>query len=142
MSAGKWQGLAGALLLFGALALAPAARAQSAGQVANGPDFSAVTSKAAAVRLARTGELVKIRLFPAELGGPSDPHNIVYIPPAVEEARQLLIGTLRRFTQEDLIDNLDVQVDYKGTSIIPSRIRFVATHSRGGKPFEAVVEVW
>jgi hypothetical protein len=142
MSGGKWQGLAGALFLFGALVLAPGAWAQEVGQVTNGPDFSGITSKAAAVRLVRTGELVKIRLFPGELGGPNDPHNIVYIPPAVEEARQLLIGTLRRFTDEDLIDKLDVQAEYKGTSIIPARIRFVATHSRGGPPFEAVVEVW
>ncbi|WP_342248721.1 hypothetical protein [Sphingomonas sp. OTU376] len=140
--AGIWQGLAGALLLFGSLALAPAATAQKTGQVANGPDFSDITSKAAANRLVREGRLVKIHIFPKELGGPSDPHNFVYIPPAVEGARQLLIGTLRRFTEEDLIDKLDVQAEYKGTSIIPSRIHYTATHSRGGPPFEAVVEVW
>lgn len=136
------QGLAGALLLFGALSLAPGAMAQEAGQMADRPDFSAVTTRAAAQKLAREGRLVRIRAFPTELGGPSDPHNILYIPPAVEEARQLLIGTLRRFTAEDLIDQLDVQAEYKGASIIPSRIRFKAWHSRGGAPFEAVVEVW
>lgn len=140
--AGGWQGLAGALLLLGALALAPAAGAQEAEQVANAPDFSAVTSKAAANRLVLEGRLVRIRLFPAEPGGRADPGNIVYIPPAVEEARQLLIGTLRRFTEEDLVDRLDVQADYKGASIVPSRIRFTATHSRGGPPFEAALKVW
>ena len=137
-----WHGLAGALLLFGAPGLTPAATAQEVQEVANGPDFSDVTSKAAAQKLVREGRLVKIRPFPTELGGPKDPHNIVYIPPAVEEVRQLVIGTLRRFTEKDLIDQLDVQVDYKGDSIIPSRIRFIATHSRGGPPFEAAVEVW
>lgn len=139
---GMGPGLAGALLLFGTLALAPAATAQEAGQLANGPDFSDITSKAAANRLVRQGRLVKIQLFPAELGGTNDPRNILYIPPAVEEARQLLIGTLRRFIEEDLIDSLDVQAEYKGTSIIPTRIHFVAKHSRGGPPFEGVVEVW
>lgn len=140
--AGGWQGLAGALLLFGALSLAPEAAAQEAGQMRDMPDFSAVTSKAAANRLVREGLLVKIRFFPAELGGPNDPHNIGYIPPAAEEARQLLIGTLCRFTDEDLIDQLDVQADYKGESIVPSRIRLTATHSRGGEPVSAVVEIW
>lgn len=139
---GMGHGLAGVMLLFGTLALAPAAMAQEAGQVANGPDFSSVTTRAAAARLVRQGQLVRIRAFPTELGGSDDPRNLLYIPPAVEEARQLLIGTLRRFTDEDLIDHLDVQAEYKGTSIIPARIRYMATHSRGGKPFEAVVEVW
>lgn len=138
-----WQGLAGALFLFGALALAPeSAWAQETQHVANAPDFSAVTSKAAAIRLARKGELVRIRVFPAELGGPSDPENIVYIPPAVEEARQRLIGTLRRFTDQDLIDQLDVRAEYKGESVVPSRLHYTARHSRGGAPFEATIEVW
>ncbi|MEP9358835.1 hypothetical protein [Sphingomonas sp. KR3-1] len=136
------QGLAGALLLFGGLILAPDAAAQGAKATSNAPDFSDITSKAAANRLVREGRLVRIRLFPAELGGRDDPHNIVYIPPAVEEVRQLLIGTLKRFTAEDLIDQLDVRADYKGASIVPSRIRFIATHSRGGAPFEAALEVW
>jgi len=138
-----WQGLAGALLLFGALGLAPeSAWAQEAQKVANGPDFSDVTTRAEAVRRARRGELVRIRAFPAELGGPGDKHNIVYIPPAVEEARQLLIGTLRRFTEEDLVDQLDVRAEYKGESVVPSRLHYVARHSRGGPPFEATIEVW
>jgi len=116
--------------------------AQEAGQLADRPDFSMVTSKVAAQRLVREGRLVRIRLFPAELGGPADPGNLTYIPPAVEEARQLLISTLQRFTAEDLIDQLDVQAEYKGASIVPSRIHFTAKHSRGGPPFEGVVEVW
>lgn len=137
-----WRALAGALLLFAALAPASPARAQEVKQAGNRPDYSGITSKAAASKLARTGQLVKIHLFPKELGGPNDPHNLLYIPTAVEEVRQHLIGTLRRFTDEDLIDKLDVQADYKGSSIIPSRIRFTATHSRGGPPFEAVLEIW
>ncbi|MDQ0248694.1 hypothetical protein J2W22_000741 [Sphingomonas kyeonggiensis] len=137
-----WQGLAGALLLFGTLSLAPEAAAQEAQGVVNGPDFSEITSKAAAQKLVRQGQLVRIRAFPAELGGPAYRRNILYVPPEVEEARQLLIGTLRRFTEEDLIDSLDVQMEYKGTSIIPARIHYIGTHSRGGEPFEAVVEVW
>lgn len=132
-----WQGLAGALLLFGALALAPgSAWAQETQHGANAPDFSAVTTKAAAIRLARQGELVRIRPFPAELGGPSDPENIVYIPPAVEEARQLLIGTLRRFTDQDLIDqptsapSTRAKASSPRASIIPPATAAAARRSR------------
>lgn len=141
MAAG-WQGLAAAMLLFGGLSLAPGAMAQEARQVADRPDFSMVTSKAAAQQLAREGRLVRIRLFPAELGGRADAENIGYIPPAAEQARQRLIATLQRLVDEDRIDQLDVQAEYKGASIVPSRIHFTAKHSRGGPPFEGVVEVW
>ena len=138
-----WQGLAAALLLFGTLGLAPdSARGQDAQDRANGPDFSAVTSRAAAIRLARRGELVRIRALPAAPGGPGGRHNIVYIPPAVEEARQLLIGTLRRFTDEDLIDQIEVRAEYKGESVVPARLHYTGRHSRGGPPYEATIEVW
>jgi hypothetical protein len=142
MAAG-WQGLAAAMLLFGGLSFAPGTMAQEARQVSSDrPDFSRVTSKAAALKLVREGRLIRIRFFPAELGGRADPENIGYIPPAAEEARQRLIATLQRLVDEDRIDQLDVQAEYKGASIIPSRIRFTAKHSRGGAPFEGVVEVW
>lgn len=142
MAVGGWQGLAGALLLFGTLVLAPAASAQEARSRADGPDFSDITTRAAANRLVRAGRLVRSRALPVALAGTARARGILYLPPAVEDARQLLVATLRRFTEEDLVDSLDVQAEYRGASIVPARIRFVAAHSRGGKPFEGVLEVW
>jgi hypothetical protein len=124
---------AGALLLFGGLV--PPAVAQE--RMACAPDFSAVTSDAAAHRLVREGRLVAIRPFP---GGPDD---IGYLSPAAEAARRHFIGMLGRLVEQDLIDSLEVLPEYRGESIVPVRLRFRGDHSRGGgAPFEAVVEIW
>ncbi|MDF0486811.1 hypothetical protein PX554_01610 [Sphingomonas sp. H39-1-10] len=106
------------------------------------PDFSAVTSRAAAEALARQGKLVRILLFPAEFGGEDVPENAVYITPEAAAARELILGTLQRFAKEGLIDKLDVTPDYKGDSFVPSRIVMHATHSKKKGSFEPTIEVW
>lgn len=136
--------LAGMLLALGALILVSAAVAQEQDRPPGAPDFTAVTTKAAAHRLVREGKLVKIHFFPTELGGPAkDPRNIGYITPEAAEARALLIGTLERFRDDGLIDQMSITPDYKGESIIPTRIRFKAWRGeRNGGEIETVVEVW
>lgn len=134
--------LAGLLLALGALILGAAAMAQE--QDRPPADFTPITTKAAANRLVREGRLVKIHLFPTELGGPAkERSNIVYITPEAAEARDLLIAALESDLDEERIDQLHIEPDYRGTSIIPTRIRFKAWHSqRAGGEFEMVVEVW
>jgi len=143
--------LGGILLACGGLNAAPpltlagtAQQDEAEDRVSGAPDFTAVTTKAAANRLVREGKLVKIHFFPTELGEPAkEPHNIGYITPEAAEARALLIGTLERFRDEGLIDQMRIVPDYKAESIIPTRIRFKAWHSqRDGGGLEGVVEVW
>lgn len=141
--------LAGMLLALGALILVSAAMAQERDRAPatpdlTAPDFTAVTTKAAANRLVRSGRLVKIHLVPTELGGPAkDRYNIVYITPEAAEARELLISTLETDLEEEKIDQMQIVPDYKGTSIVPTRIRFMAWHSeRKGGEFAVVLEVW
>jgi hypothetical protein len=105
-------------------------------------DFARITSPAVADAIVGEGQLVNIMLFPIELGGPEDPHNIAYIPPEAEEDRQRLIARLKRLTEQDQIDSLEVLPEYRGASIIPSRIRYVGRDSRGGAPIEAVIDIW
>ena len=106
------------------------------------PDFSAVTSLAAAEALARQGKLVRVLLFPAEFGGEDIRENAVYITPEAAAARDLILGTLHRFIKEGLIDKMDVTPDYKGDSFVPSRIVMHATHSKKKGSFEPTIEVW
>ncbi|RSY88026.1 hypothetical protein DAH66_06075 [Sphingomonas koreensis] len=141
--------LAGMLLALGALILVSAAMAQEADRAPEtpdltAPDFTTVTTKAAANRLVRAGRLVKIHYFPTELGGPAkDRYNIGYITPEAAEARELLIGTLEADVEEGTIDQMSIVPDYSGNSIIPTRIRFMAWHSeRKGGEFAVVLEVW
>lgn len=134
--------LAGLLLALGALILASAAVAREKNRPPE--DFSNITTKAAANRLVKEGRLVKIHFFPTELGGPAkDRHNNGYITPEAEEARSLLISVLERDVEEGTIDQMSIVPDYRGASIIPTRIRFKAWHSqRAGGDYETVVEVW
>ena len=134
--------LAGLLLALGALILASAAMAQEKDRAPE--DFTTITTKAAANRLAREGRLVKIHLFPTELGGPAkERYNISYIPPEAAEARDLLISVLESDLDEERIDQMRIEPDYRDNSIIPTRIRFKAWHSqRAGGEFEMVLEVW
>ncbi|MCW6534947.1 hypothetical protein [Sphingomonas lycopersici] len=106
------------------------------------PDFSAVTSVAAARKLVADGYLVESLAFPAELGGPPDKENIIYLPPAVVTTRALVIGTLKRMSRDGSIDRMKVEPDYRGDSIVPARLRMTAWRSGEKTKFEAVIEVW
>lgn len=106
-----------------------------------GPDFSTVTSKAAARKFVRTGDLVEIHFFPVELGGPDEPHNIGYVPPFAAEARQLLLRTLIRQMKEGLIDQMVVEPDYRGASIIPTRLTMKAWHSTRKGSFGGTIHI-
>lgn len=121
--------------------LAPAAMAEQPRLLTRPPDFSAVTSEAAADARASDGRLVKIQLFPAELGGPDVPQNIAWLPPEEEEGRQRLIAKLKRLAEQGQLGQLEVFPEYKGESLIPSRIRYVARRG-GGAQSEDVVEIW
>ncbi|NYT41542.1 hypothetical protein HZY97_12290 [Sphingomonas sp. R-74633] len=144
----QWRNRLGAPLLLGGLATAPAALAQTIYVPAPmpvfvpAPDFTAVKTRPLAERLTGERWLVKSWFFPTELGGQEDPENIAYITPAAARARAALIEKLKRLMERDLVDRLDVEADYKGDSIVPSRIRYIATHSRGGARVEEEVEVW
>ena len=63
-----------------ALALALAAPLVIAANPA--PDFASATTPQAVAALAERGQLVKIYLFPREVGGPDDPMNVAWVPPA------------------------------------------------------------
>jgi hypothetical protein len=135
---------AGVVILAAVATLMPVAgfsQAASRG-TAMKPDFSHIDSQEAAEALAAQGKLVKILLFPAELGGPDDPENIAYITPEAAEARLLIIGTLRRFADEGLIDNMSVRPEYKGKSIVPSRLVMEASSSKKPGGFNPTIEVW
>lgn len=135
------RALATGLALF-LLAPGMAAVRAAAGKEAVQPDYSEVTSKKAARERVRRGELVETRLYPAELGGRDDPENVIYLPPAVMEARALAIATVERQAEQDLIDHLEVDADYKGKSIVPSEITIRGTHRRLPGVLQVSVHVW
>ena len=143
MATGSWTAAA-ALLLATALA-PPGALAQKV-TLAGAPPvafkFSEVNSRQQAEALVGLGSLVKIYLFPTQLGGGDAPENIAYVTPEAAERHAIVAGKIRRLFREHRIDELEVLPEYRRDSLVPVRIRFTASHSRGGNPFEEVIEVW
>lgn len=124
------------------VAVALGLSAGAAGATGAKPDYSAVTSREAADRLVSQGKLFKILLFPAEFGGEARPENIVYVPAGIPGIKDQLTGTLVRFVKQDLIDNLRVEPEYKGHSLVPARIRMFTTHKDKAGSFNPVIEIW
>jgi hypothetical protein len=132
------------MAMLGLLLAIPLPEPVAAGQeaAAQAPDFSAITTRTAASKLVRKHQLVKIHIVPTELGGPNTKPNIVYVTPEAAAAHALLTEMLSHYVEHDLVDRLEILPDYKGLSIIPTRIRFKARHSRGGETFERTIEIW
>jgi len=105
-------------------------------------DYSHITSREAAEALAAKGQLFKVLLFPEEFGGESTAMNVVYVPAGIPEEKDRITGTLVRFFEEGLIDRLTVTPEYKGKSVVPSRIVFEATYSSRDSRFEPVIDIW
>ncbi|AQR74890.1 hypothetical protein BXU08_15590 [Sphingomonas sp. LM7] len=140
-----WRLLVGASLLPGALVVAPGTLAQRVILLGAPPmpfKFSQIRSREHADRLLAFGSLVKIYLFPTNLGGDDDPRNIVYVTPDAAEAHAAIVGRLRRFVQGHEENELEIRPEYKGGSIVPTRIHFIASHRSGGERFEEEVRVW
>ena len=114
----------------------------AAAQPAPPPDFSGVTTRAAARKLVGEGLLVEIRLFPTELGGPDDLQNTSYITPEAAFVRDLVIGTFSRFLEAETIDQVRILPEYKGESIVPSRISMRASHSGEKGSIGTTIDVW
>jgi len=106
------------------------------------PDFSQVTSQADVRKLAETGELVPIYLFPLSLGGPDMEPNIVHVTPEAAEAKALIDGTIEQMVEDGQLDQMDVRPEYRGDSFVPSRIVIEAWNSQGEGRFEPTIEVW
>ena len=105
-------------------------------------DFSKISTNAAAKKLAAAGRLVAIHLFPRELGGQDDPENIAYITPAAAKEREEAIGQLIKHVKKGDVNQMDVLPDYRGDSIVPTRIVMKAWHSGNGTTSERVIAIW
>jgi hypothetical protein len=111
--------------------------------VTSNPDFSAVTTPAQAAKLSDTGRLKRILLHPVALGGVDAEVNAAYVPPAVVSLQSRLTETLERYVSEGRIDNLSVEPEYKGKSLVPTKIRVRATHSEHEEEeFTTVIGIW
>lgn len=106
------------------------------------PDFSSVTTPAKAAALSDTGKLRRILLVPVALGGEDAETNSAYVPPSVILVQERLNETLRRYLSEGRIDNLSVDPEYKGKSLVPTKIRVSARKDGRVGEFTTVIGIW
>ncbi|WP_052508035.1 hypothetical protein [Sphingomonas hengshuiensis] len=105
-------------------------------------DFSDITTAAAAAKLVRKHLLVRIHFFPTEFGGPNTRPNIGYVTPEAAASHALLIKMLAAYIERGRLDHLEIVPEYRGSGIVPIRIRMTATHSRSSERYERAIEVW
>jgi hypothetical protein len=106
------------------------------------PDFTHVVTKVVAKALVAQGRLVRILLFPGELGGEDVPANVAYITPEAASVRFRVIATLSRMIRDGSIDKLDVEPTYKGDSVVPSGLRMTATKASEERSLVETISVW
>lgn len=106
------------------------------------PDFSSITTPAKAAELSDTGKLRRTLLVPVALGGQDAEANTAYVPPAVVIVQERLNETLKRYIQEGRIDNLSVDPEYKGKSLVPTKIRVSASKNGRVGEFTTVIGIW
>jgi hypothetical protein len=108
----------------------------------NGLDFSDVDSREKAEVLVEEGKLFRLFLLPMAFGGKDIPPNIVHVPAGIPEIQAQITGTIMRFAQKGLIDNLKVTPEYKGSSVIPAKIKIFTSHSGKAGEFNPTIEIW
>ncbi|HEY5802874.1 MAG TPA: hypothetical protein VIT90_04180 [Lysobacter sp.] len=105
-------------------------------------DYSHVRSREIALQLVEQGLLFEVTLFPEELGGNQEPYNLIYVPAGIPEIKDLVTETLLALRNEGLVDRLSFDVEYKGSSFVPSTINVRATHNIKSRSFEPRIGIW
>ena len=106
------------------------------------PDFTNYQTLASVRALAGEGKLVRLLLFPAQLGGEDVPPNVVYVTAEAASAHAAIVGTVHRMVREGSLDRMEVTPVWKGKSFVPGAIRFHAWHSTKPGTFEPEIVVW
>ncbi len=106
------------------------------------PDFSAVTEAEDIEALVAQGALVPILVVPLDFGGTEDAVNTAYVTPQAAEQKALIDATLIDLAEQGLLNSFELEPEYRGDSLIPTKLTFRANHKGEGERFDLTVEVW
>jgi len=105
-------------------------------------DFSSIDSREKVLAAAQEGVLFPILLFPKIFGGDESEANTVYVPAGIPEVQNQIVATMARFVEQELVDNLRVEPQYKDSSFVPSTIRMYTSKSQAPGQFNPTIEIW
>jgi hypothetical protein len=135
-----WRPVAAAILAI--TGVAAAAQDGDAPLAVAAPDFSAVTMAEDVERLVAEGALVPILVVPPEFGGSEDAVNTAYVTPDAAEQKALIDATLVDLADQGLLNSFELEPEYRGESLIPTKLTFRANHKGEGERFDLTVEIW
>ena len=105
-----------------------------------GPDYSAVDSREKAQALVQRGELARILMMPAALGGPDVEPNALYVPPFVADIKSDVDNNIvLPLAQEGKIRHYQAAPQYEGNSFVPTAIVVTATDPGS---FTQTIQIW
>lgn len=89
----------------------------------------------------KSGQLKLVYLISPDFGGSEARDNQVVVTPKAYDEKQIIDAELYSFLeQERSVRNFNVDLKYKGNSIVPSEI--IITANIDGSDYKKVVEVW
>lgn len=89
----------------------------------------------------KSGRLKLIYLILPDFGGSEGIENQIVVTPQAEKEKDLVDEELYNFLEnEKSVQNFDCKLDYKGDSIVPSKI--IITAVVDGADYKRVIEVW
>lgn len=106
------------------------------------PDFSAVTMVEHLEALVKQGLLVPVLVVPPAFGGSEDVLNTAWVTPQAAGEKQLIDATLVDLAEQGLLNSFELVPEYRGDSLVPTRLAFHANHTGEGERFDLTVEVW
>jgi len=107
---------------------------------ASGPDYSSITSRDEAARLAEKGELVPMLLLPEMFGGDASEANVVFVPPfAAELKRRTDENIVRPMAAEGKVTRYNAEPSYSGRSFVPVSVT-IRAYDPGD--FAGTIGIW
>ena len=108
--------------------------------IENAPDYSGVDSMLKVEEQVVQGSLVKMHLFPLELGGADVPENCVYVPPFVLEIKQGADqNIIMPLVEEGLVTRYIATPRYQGSSFVPCAVEIKALDPGN---FQETICIW
>lgn len=104
-------------------------------------DYSSISSPSAATKAADDGELVRVFLLPAELGGRDVAQNVVFVPPQIREVKERSTIELLAAIRAGLTE-IEVVPSYRGNSFVPDSITITASRPDAEPELRLVIGVW
>ncbi len=92
----------------------------------NKADYADIDNKEKLEGLVEEGLLKPVHILPISMGGNDIPENITYLPEATVELKKKYEMLLEDLIADGKMDRYDINLKYKGNSLVPAAVVFKA----------------